>query len=83
MAKLGEFASIMEQERQCAPDSSMITRVEYEYASQTMYVIFNTGRVYGYEAVPEQTFDALCKANSAGQFFNRNIRNIFRFTQLA
>ena len=79
---MGEFADIMEAEKRCTTDSSMITRVEYEFAAKRMVVFFNTGRVYAYEAVPEQVFDALCQAPSAGQFFNRNVRNAFKFTQI-
>lgn len=74
---------LLEQnENECLPDSSMINRVEYAPASQTLYVVFNNNSVYGYEQIKQELFDALCKAPSAGVFFNKQIRNKFAFTKL-
>ena len=74
---------LLEQdENQCVPDSSMINRVEYTPANQTLYVIFNNNSVYGFEGVQPELFDGLCKAPSAGQFFNRQIRDKYSYTRL-
>lgn len=74
---------LLEQnENECMPDSSMINRVEYAPVTKTLSVVFNNNTVYGYDDVPPELFDALCKAPSAGQFFNKNIRNAFKYTRI-
>jgi len=71
-----------QEENECIPDSSMINRVEYTPANRTLYVVFNNNSVYGYEEVPPELFDALCKAPSAGQYFNKQIRDRYSYTRL-
>ncbi len=74
---------LLEQnENECMPDSSMINRVEYTPTNTTLYIVFNNNNVYGFEGVPPEMFQALCKAPSAGQFFNKQIRNVFKYTRL-
>ncbi len=74
---------LLEQdENECIPDSSMINRVEFTPVNQTLYIIFNNNTVYGFEEVPPEVFDALCKAPSAGIFFNKQIKDRYSFTRL-
>ena len=55
-------------------ESAMIRRVAFdEEASQLSIWFRNSGR-YVYEGVPRSLYDALCKASSAGRFFNEGIR---------
>lgn len=74
---------LLEQnENECLPDSSMINRVEYTPANKTLYIVFNNNTVYGFEEVPPELFDGLCKAPSAGQFFNKQIKDRHSYTRL-
>lgn len=71
-----------QEENECVPDSSMINKVEYAPSSKTLYVIFNNNSVYGFEEIPPELFDGLCQAPSAGQFFNKQIKDRFSYTRL-
>lgn len=58
--------------------SSLIRRVLFDETSNTMSVSFSNSRQYTYHEVPRAVFDALTKAQSAGDFFNNTIRGRFR-----
>jgi len=60
-------------------DSSNLKEGSYDSESETLFVTFSNGKVYGYEEVPEKLVDDLIKADSQGSFFNSNIRNSFKF----
>jgi hypothetical protein len=62
--------------------SSTISEVGFEANSNTLEILFRDGRVYQYFDVPENIFDALKAASSAGQFFHQNIRGVFRFARV-
>ena len=65
------------------PDQqSIIKSVEYEYETNTLFVLFHNGRIYSYAQVPVETFDALCKSSSVVQFFNNRVRDNFTLTQV-
>ena len=65
------------------PDQqSIIKSVEYEYETNTLFVLFHNGRIYSYAKVPVETFDALCKSSSVVQFFNNRVRDNFTLTQV-
>lgn len=48
----------------------------------TLYITFHSGQSYRYDNVPYSAFDALCKAESPGQFFHRFIRSKYTFKKL-
>ena len=62
-------------------DSSSLEAVAYDSASQDVHVRFLAGTVYVYYEVPQQVVDALMSAPSKGSFYNRDIRNVYRFTK--
>lgn len=57
------------------PRSSVIKSADYDPEAHALEVVFRTGRHYVYLAVPEHVFDALVTAQSAGEYFNTNIRD--------
>lgn len=56
-------------------DSSAISQVEYDSSSRTLRVWFTSGKVYDYYGVPQDIYEGLISAPSAGKFFNDHIRD--------
>lgn len=57
--------------------SSVIARVAYDEEQRALSIWFReTGR-YIYSDVPRSTYEGLCKAPSAGRFFNACIKRRF------
>ncbi len=54
--------------------SNVIRSFDYDEATQTLRVEFNTGSVYQYRDVPKNIYQELKIAPSVGQYFNTNIR---------
>lgn len=59
--------------------SSVIESFEYDAAMRELRISFVTGRRYAYLDVPPETVEALRTATSKGGYFNRRIRDRFRF----
>lgn len=57
------------------PNSSVIQSADYDPNARTLDVTFTSGRNYTYFAVPEDVYDALIAASSAGEYFNTYIRD--------
>ncbi|MBS0234258.1 MAG: KTSC domain-containing protein [Proteobacteria bacterium] len=57
------------------PRSSVIKSADYDPDAHTLDVMFRSGRHYTYFDVPEQIFDFLIVAPSAGEYFNTQIRD--------
>jgi hypothetical protein len=62
--------------------SSLLSSVGYSI-NATLDLELRSGAVYCYFAVPQAVFDGLIAAESKGIYFNRNIRNRFRYQRLA
>jgi hypothetical protein len=57
--------------------SSVIARIAYDEDAEALSIWFKeTGR-YIYSEVPRAIYDGLCKAPSAGRFFNESIKRRF------
>ena len=52
------------------------------YNDLTLYIRFKSGGTYAYAETPRSVFDALRKAESAGQFFHRFIKGKYRYERL-
>ncbi len=63
--------------------STAIRNFDYDEDEQQLVVTFVTGRTYVYEAVPREVYDAFRSASSKGGFFNRFIRDRYRFSEVA
>jgi len=68
--------------RTFTPDSSFIKGVLWDVETETLAVIFKSGSVWLYEDVPEQLYTNFSTAESAGNYFNLNIRDIFEAKKL-
>jgi hypothetical protein len=61
--------------------SSNLSEVGYDARSTTLEIMFRDGAVYQYFDVPEQVYDGLVNAASAGQYFHANIRGSYRYAR--
>ena len=61
--------------------SSVIRRWDYDAADQRLDVEFVTGKRYSYHEVPAAVVEEMRAAFSKGSYFNREIRDRFRFTR--
>lgn len=57
--------------------SSAITRVEYDTDSQELLVTFPDGRTYSHVGVPQDVYDGLVSASSAGRYYHAVIKGIY------
>jgi hypothetical protein len=60
--------------------SSVIRSYRYDPVEHYLDLVFVSGRRYRYHDVPEETYDAMRRAFSKGEFFNRYIRDQYRFS---
>jgi KTSC domain-containing protein len=60
-------------------ESSVIRDYEYDGSAQVLYVTFVSGKTYAYDRVPPDVYDAFEAAGSKGKFFNRYIRDHYRY----
>ncbi len=62
--------------------STVIKHMRYNPETEVLVITFVTGKVYAYQPVPADTYARMLQAFSKGQFFNRFIRDQFRYRQL-
>ena len=62
-------------------ESSVLSSIGYS-SDTTLELEFRSGAIYRYFAVPPPVFQGLIEAESKGTFFNRNVRNHFRYQRL-
>ena len=62
--------------------SSVIRAFTYNASRHELLIVFQSGRRYVYQAVPEATYKAMKAAFAKGEFFNTEIRGRFRFVQI-
>ncbi|WP_127126194.1 KTSC domain-containing protein [Georgenia sp. SYP-B2076] len=62
--------------------SSTIVEVGYDPSSRTLELRFTGGRLYRYFDVPEQVFADMLAAPSKGRYFNREIRDGYRYVRV-
>lgn len=64
-------------------DSSSIASVGYEPGQRILEVEFKeSGEVYQYLDVPEDTYEAFTQAESLGKFLNASIRGVFQYRRV-
>ena len=49
---------------------------------QVLTIVFQSGKVYKYQAVPGNVYLSFSTARSKGQYFNRFIRNFYSYKSL-
>ncbi|HYD89735.1 MAG TPA: KTSC domain-containing protein [Vitreimonas sp.] len=63
--------------------STVIKTFAYDAQRWELQVTFVTGRRYVYEGVPPEVHQSLRGAFAKGSYFNREIRNRYRYRELA
>ncbi|MBU3078697.1 KTSC domain-containing protein [Sphingomonas sp. XMGL2] len=62
--------------------SSVIRSFAYDEPARRLDIEFVSGRVYAYHDVPPAVARAMAASGSRGGYFNRRIRDRYRFTRL-
>ncbi|MBP7828299.1 MAG: KTSC domain-containing protein [Kiritimatiellae bacterium] len=61
-------------------ESTLVQAVGYDAATQTLTVkLVTDGSVYEYFGVPQEVYDQFMAAESKGNFFAKNIKNVYKF----
>ena len=63
--------------------STVIRNHIYDPESQTLEVLFTTGRRYVYYGVPQSAVDEFRAAFSKGRHFNAHIRDAYEYSERA
>lgn len=63
-------------------DSEAISSVSYDRGPRRLLVRFRSGTLYEYGLVEPRTFRDLLRADSAGRFFVRQIRNHYPYRKI-
>ena len=64
-------------------ESSMIHAVGYDEKTQTLEVVFNSGRIYRYEDVPPEEYEGLMDAESKGRYMRANIIDVYPYYRMS
>ena len=59
--------------------STTLQAVGYDHRTCVLEAEFRTGEIYRYYLVPRSGFEGLMRADSKGSYFNRKIRDRFRY----
>ena len=62
--------------------SSVIRNYRYDPAERVLAIDFQTGRRYLYFEVPEEEVARMKSVTSKGRYFNRRIRDRYRFREV-
>ena len=62
--------------------SAMMTVVGYDDSTYELDITFVGGKTYRYFEVPPETYDGRLEAESKGEFFNENIKGLFRYSEV-
>lgn len=63
-------------------DSSFIDSVGYDLSEKKLRVWLLNGHTYDYFDVPEEEFERLLEAESAGEYYNRKIKGTYEFNEI-
>lgn len=59
--------------------STVIQSFEYDAGNRELRVVFRSGRIYVYEDVPGDSYTAMRRSFSKGEYFNEHIRDRYAF----
>ena len=62
--------------------SSVIRDFDYDESTRRLEITFVSGKVYVYREVPPDVVSDFGAARSRGQFFNRYIRDAYRYDEV-
>lgn len=64
-------------------DSSFIKHISWESKTKILIVTFGSGSIWAYQKITHKKYKELCKADSLGAYFNKNIRNSHKGSPIA
>lgn len=73
------MSNVLKPETSSSIESRLIKEVKYDPFMQVMTVYFWNGSEYEYIDVPEETYQELLQAESAGKYFHSQVRGKFHF----
>ncbi len=62
--------------------SSVISAFHYDADTNTLKIIFVTGKIYKYKKVPLEIYDAMKESFSKGIYFNNHIKDKYEFDKV-
>jgi len=63
--------------------STVVASIQYNAGESVLKVIFVSGKVYEYQAVPESVYSDMKLARSKGTFLNTHIKGHYDFRQVS
>ncbi len=60
-------------------DSSMMSHIGHDPASRTLTILFNSGKRYDYDDVPQEVYERFLAASSQGSFFRNEIDECYPY----
>jgi hypothetical protein len=63
-------------------ESSMIHAVGYDEESETLEVVFNSGKIYHYLEVPREVYEELMESDSKGGYMRDLIIDCYPYVQV-
>lgn len=62
--------------------SSVVAAMKYDNHAHKLRIVFVSGKVYDYQNVPKDVYDAMKAAGSKGTFLNTEIKGKYRFVEV-
>jgi hypothetical protein len=59
--------------------SSVVARMIYDEATETLRIVYVSGLVYDYKKVPLEVYEAMQASDSKGTFLNQEIKGKYVF----
>lgn len=63
-------------------NSSQISYIGYDDATQCLYVTFKNNSTYKYDNVPRDIFEAMLKSDSVGKYLNLKVKGVYNSTKI-
>lgn len=65
-----------------AVESRIFDAVKYDGSSRTLTLLFDSGSAYAYDDVPRRVYDDFVRIVNKGEYFNREIKDVYRVRRL-
>jgi DNA-binding NarL/FixJ family response regulator len=78
----GKMASFLKRLNKRYMPSTVVASFNYETETKILRIVFTTGKAYDYKDVSAEVYEAMKSSFSKGEFFNKHIRNHFKFEKV-
>jgi hypothetical protein len=72
----------LSQAKPVAVNSSLLANVSYDAGQSVLQLELRDGAIYRYLDVPPVIYEGLLAAESKGSYFNREVRDCFRYARI-